>query len=324
MRLPFKALRSLKLTFFLLAYFAATGIAASLVPQGHEADYYRAAMPLFAADLVTKTGFSNFYGSLLFLVPAFIFFANLSACAAFRLARELKKDGKKRRHGPDVLHFGLVLLVASIVVGQVVKESAHETSGFVRLGVGEAVQLSGGRLLVLKSLREERYADGRPKDWISEVELSREGTLLSPTREIRVNHPLRLGALSIRQSSYGVERVLKLRSPSGEARSLAGGESLDVDSERIRLMAVDLTTGTAIAREEPKAESDASKLGRMIRLEIGSKIGAFTVEGMEELALSGLMASYDPAFPAIIASCVIAALGMFLTLAQKLKGGLSE
>jgi len=321
---PFKALRSLKLTFLLLSYFAAMGISASLVPQGRDADYYRAAMPAFLADLVTKTGFSNFFASLLFLVPAFIFFANLSSCAAFRLSRELRKDRKKRRHGPDILHLGLVLLVASVVVGQAAKQSGQETSGFVRLSVGEAVQLSGGMLLVLKSLREERYVDGRPKDWISEVELRKDGVLIPPAREIRVNHPLRLGALSIRQSSYGVERALKLRTASGEARSLAGGESLDIDSGSLMLMAVDPMRGTAIAREEPKAGSEASAAGRIVSLGIGSKIGDFTVEGMEELALSGLMASYDPAFPAIIASCLVAALGIGLTLARKLRGGFPE
>jgi hypothetical protein len=321
---PIKALRSLKLTFALLIYFAATGIAASLVPQGREADYYRAAMPAFLADLVTRTGFSNFFASLPFLVPAFIFFANLSSCSAFRFSRELRKDKKKRRHGLDILHLGLVLLVASVLVGQALKQSGQETSGFVRLGVGEAAQLSGGRLLVLKSLREERYADGRPRDWISEVELRKDGALLLPAREIRVNHPLRLGALSIRQASYGVERTLKLRTASGEARSLAGGESLDIDSGILKLMAVDLMTGTAIAREEPRAGSGAPAAGRTVSLGIGSKIGAFTVEGMEELALSGLMASYDPAFPAIIASCLVSVLGISLTLAQKLRGGFPE
>jgi cytochrome c biogenesis protein ResB len=265
-----------------------------------------------------RTGFSHFYGSLLFLVPALLFFANLSACAAGRLVGEMKKPRARRRHGPDLLHLGLILLVVSAVAGQAAKQGQPDAQGFVRLGAGEAVQLPGGRLLLLKSLRAEAYADGRPRDWVSRVEVWKGGALLAPAYEIRVNHPLRLGSLSIYQSSYGAERALKLRSPSGETRSLVAGESMDDDSGRLMLMSVDLDAGSAIAREEPKAGGTGA--ARTIGLSAGSRIGAFTVEGVEELALSGLMASYDPAFPAVLASLLIAALGICLTFAQKLGG----
>jgi cytochrome c biogenesis protein ResB len=314
-RSPFKALRSLKLAIVLIAYLAATGILASLLPQGREAAYYHSVLSPFAADIVVKTGFSNFYRSLLFLVPALFFFANLSACAADRLVRELKKEKKKRRHGPDILHLGLILLILSAVLGQIAKLSHPDWQGFVRLAKGEAVELPGGRLLALEALRAERYADGRPKDWVSSVEVRKNGALLVPSYDIRVNHPLRLGSLSIYQSSYGLERVLDLSGPSGEKRSLAAGETIDTDSGRLMLMSVDLDAGTALAREEPRAGAAAA---RTIALEKGSKIGAFSVVGTEELALSGLMESYDPAFPAVLVSLLVAALGICVTFARKL------
>jgi cytochrome c biogenesis protein ResB len=319
-RSPFKALRSLKLAIVLIAYLATTGILASLLPQGRDAAYYRSTLPPFAAEIVVRTGFSNFFGSLLFLIPALLFFANLSACASDRLVRELKKDREKRRHGPDILHLGLILLVLSAVFGQVAKQGHPDWQGFVRLGKGEAVELPGGRLLLLKALRAERYADGRPKDWISSVELRKGGELLLPSYEIRVNHPLRLGSLSIYQSSYGTERALDLRGPSGERRSLAAGESIDMDSGKLMLMSVDVDAGVAIAREESLPGSPGASEARTIALKKGSKIGIFSVEGTEELELSGLMASYDPAFPAILASLLVAALGICITFARKLGG----
>jgi cytochrome c biogenesis protein ResB len=245
MRSLFKALKSLKLAIVLLAYFAATGIAVSFIPQGRGADFYRASMPSFAAELALNIGFTRFYGSPLFLVPAFIFFANLSACAAHRFLRELRKSRPDRRHGPDLVHFGLVLLVASVVAGQVAQQGAAEARGFVKLKAGEAVQLSSDRILLLKSLRVDRYPDGRPRDFVSVVELWKaDGTLLMPEREIGVNHPLRLGALSVRQASFDAE-----------------------------------------------------------------------------LAESGLMAGYDPLFPAVLASLALTAFGIFMTLAQKLRRG---
>jgi cytochrome c biogenesis protein ResB len=302
----------------LIAYLAATGMLASLLPQGRDAAFYSSTLPPLAAYLAVKTGFSNFYGSLFFLFPALLFFANLSACAADRLVRELKKGRAARRHGPDILHLGLILLILSAVLGQAAKSSHPEARGYVRLSVGEAVQLPDGRLLALKALRVERYPDGRPKDWVSSVEVSKDGALLLPSRDIRVNHPLRLGSLSIFQSSYDTERVIKLIGPAGEARSLASGESIDEDSRRLVLISVDLDSGTALAREESIPGAPIVSAARTIRLGAGTKIGAFSMAGTQELALSGLMASYDPAFPAILASLGIAALGICITFARKI------
>jgi cytochrome c biogenesis protein ResB len=322
MRSPIKALRSIKLALALLAYFAITGIAASFIPQGREAAYYRETMSPSAAELVLKAGFTNFYGSLPFLIPAFAFFANLSSCAAYRFSRELLKDRKKRRHGPDILHLGLVLLVASVVAGQAAKQTSSEVQGYVRLGAGEAVQLSGGKILLVKSLREERYPDGRPRDWVSTVEIWKDGKLFVPEREIRVNRPLRIGGLSIRQASYRSERVLRLLGASGETRSLAGGENLDIDAGKVQLMSVDLQTKTAFARVEPRPVQGRDQgEAKIISVGIGTKLGNLAVVGMEEQALSGLMANYDPLFPLVVVSLLIAALGICLTFARSFLGG---
>jgi cytochrome c biogenesis protein len=283
-----KALKSVRLALILIAYLAVTGILASLVPQG-----------------------SNFYGSLLFLVPAFLFFANLIACSTDRFVRELKK-GRARRHGPDILHLGLILLVIGAAFGQSAKQSHPSWQGFARLGVGDAVELPNGRILALVALDKERYPDGRPKDWISTVEVRQVGRILSPSYKIRVNHPLRMGTLSIYQASYGTERVLELIGPSGAKRSLAAGEYIDAADGRLMLMSVDAESGIAIARKEDSSGA------RTISLTAGSKIGAFTLGGAKVVELSGLQAAYDPAYPIVIAALVIIVLGIFITFARKL------
>jgi cytochrome c biogenesis protein ResB len=311
-RAPFRFLRSIKLAIGLIAYLSLACVLASLLPQAREDSFYYAALPGALAALVVKTGFSNYFRSLLFLIPAFLLFANLSACSAGRLAAQLKKGRRERRHGPDILHLGLVLLFLGAVLGQAAKAGRPDWDGFVRLGVGESVQLPGDRLLTLSGLEAQRYDDGRPRDWISTVSLSKDGKGLGPERAIRVNHPLRLGALSIYQASYGVDRVLELAAPSGETRSLATGESLATDSGRILLMSVDLDTDSALASEEGPGGT------RTLRLEKGEKAGAFTVIGAKEIGLSGLRASYDPAFPAILAALAISALGIFITFARKI------
>jgi hypothetical protein len=283
----FKSLKSVTLALILIAYLAITGIVASLVPQG-----------------------SNFYGSFFFLVPAFLFFANLSACSIDRLARELKKD--KARHGPDILHLGLILLVVGAVFGQAAKHSHPSWQGFARLAVGDAVELPDGKILALVALANERYADGRPKDWISTVEVRQGDRILIPSYKIRVNHPLRMGTLSFYQASFGAERVLELIGPGGTRRSLAAGEHIDTVDGKLMLMSVDVEGGIATAREENASGA------RTISLVAGSTIGAFTVEGAKEVELSGLEASYDSAYPIVIIALVIIVLGIFITFARKL------
>jgi cytochrome c biogenesis protein len=284
----FKALKSIKLALALIAYLVIASVAASVLPRG-----------------------ASFYSTLYFLIPAFLFFANLAACSADRFAREIKKGGAGR-HGPDILHLGLILLLIGAVLGQAAKASHPGWEGYARLGRGDAVQLPNGDLLVLKSLASENYPDGRPKNWISTVELSRAGKTLIPSFDIRVNHPLRMGALSIFQSSFGSERVLELEGPASSKRSLAAGEYIDDGSSRLMLMSVDLESGTAIARaEKPQGATT-------IILSKGSKIGPFTVAGPREALLSGLQAAYDPFYPVVIAGFIFIGLGAFITFARRL------
>jgi hypothetical protein len=307
----FKAIKSVRLAIVLIAYLALTGIAASIVPQGREASYYYSTLPAIASDLVVKSGFSNFYGSAWFLVPAFLFFANLSACSTDRFIRELRKGGP-RRHGPDILHLGLILLILGAVLGQVAKQARPSWEGFARLAVGEAVELPNGRLLSLLALSSQRYPDGRPKDWISHVQLKRGGEVILPSYDIRVNHPLRMGALSVYQSSYGAERVLELVTSSGARRSLAAGEYVDLGDRKLMLMSVDLDNGSAVAREEGSSGS------RTVSLGVGSKLGDFSVAEVKEVELSGLQAGYDPAYPLVILALAVILLGLILTFAKKI------
>ena len=311
MRNIFTALRSVRLALVLITYIVMTGILASLVPQGRDASYYFSSLSAPLAALIVETGFRDFYGSVLFLVPAFLFFANLSVCSAFRFARELKK-GRAGRHGPDILHLGLVLLLLGAVLGHAAKQSHPAWQGFARLGKGEAVELPNGRLLLLKSLRNEKYPDGRDKDWVSTVEVSEAGRIVIPSYEIRVNHPLRMWPLSILQASYGAEGVLELAGPSNSTLSLSVGEYIDAGEGRLMLVSVDPDSGLATAREE------GEKGTRTVSLAKGSKVGAFTVQGAGEEELSGLQAVYDPFYPLVIVAFAVIGLGSFMTFARRL------
>ena len=185
--------------------------------------------------------------------------------------------------------------------------------GFVRLRVGDSVQLSGDRMLRLAAFETERYADGRPKEWISTVETHQGG---SP-------HPRALPDQG--QSSSQARRSLRLSSlvrdragprtrgfGRGDAQPRRGGEPRAGLGQDHADVGWTLASGESLAREEGPAG------GRIIRLARGSKLGPFTVAGAEEIGLSGLKASYDPAYPAVLASLAIALVGICMTFARKL------
>ena len=56
-------LRSMRLALILIAYLAATGVLATLVPQGREPEFYAGAYPKLVADLILSSGFSSFFRS---------------------------------------------------------------------------------------------------------------------------------------------------------------------------------------------------------------------------------------------------------------------
>lgn len=110
MREFWKLLKSIKLAIVLIVVIGAGSILATLLPQGASSRAY--------------------FGSALFLVPVALFFLNLSACTISRLRRELGKK-TRRRHGPDILHLGLLLLI----IGGIITSTARK-EGLVMLAAG--------------------------------------------------------------------------------------------------------------------------------------------------------------------------------------------
>jgi cytochrome c biogenesis protein ResB len=165
---------SMRLAIGLIAYLAIACVLATLMPRY----------------------FERFFGSVWFVFPAFLFFANLSACTVTRLLRGLQKRGG-RRHGPDILHLGLMVLV----IGSLWSFSGHR-QGAVSLVPVDSVSLPDGSVLFLDDFRFERYPDGRPRDWVSVVSVVKDGEPILDGIEIRVNDPLRYGGWSYYQASF--------------------------------------------------------------------------------------------------------------------------
>lgn len=307
---------SLKLAIALIGYLVVTSILATLVPQGLSPEEYRTLYPRPLAELVVQTGFGSFFGSILFIVPALLFFANLSTCTIKRLVRELQRKGKKR-FGPDILHLGLMLLV----LGSVWSYSRH-WEGSVMLAQGEGVNLPDGSVMYLKEFRFERYDDGRPRDWVSVVDLIKDGVTVKENFEIRVNTPLRYAGLTLYQASYSDAPYLLLKDSLGKEFRMSQGEELILGDIKLFLMAPEGASTEAMGSE---ASSRAllkvgdAKGERVVRAAPGDRIGTVSVEGFRNGLTTGIQAVVDPGYPLVFAAFILIAFGTALTFFQKLK-----
>lgn len=299
----------MRLAIGLIAYLAVTCILATLVPQGLAEEEYQAMYPKIVSMLVIQTGFGGFFGSILFIIPSFLFFANLSACTVKRFLRELRKKSK-RRHGPDILHIGLMALV----IGSIWSFSGHQ-QGSVTMAPGDGVNLPDGALLHLDDFRFERYDDGRPKDWVSVVTITKDGKTIKDKIEIRVNTPLRYADLTFYQASYEEVPSLVLADAGGVEMVLAQGEERIVDEVAYLFMAPDADAKRAVLRVGSGME------GKTIKASPGETVGSLKIIGLRAQLATGLEAVTDPGFPLVLAALALIAVGTTWTFAQKLKEG---
>jgi cytochrome c biogenesis protein ResB len=218
-------------------YLTITGTLATLIPQGLDPVYYNSNYPKFVATLILETHFHRFFTSILFLAPAILFFINLTLCTADRFWKELKKKRGAKRFGPDILHFGLILLT----IGAIVSFSGRQ-EGYVELAVGDKVELPDGKLLKLVDFKYLVYPDGRPQDWISTVQVTEGGKTIIEKADIRVNHPLQVGGLKLYQVSHKVSTELLLQDPqdpAGKTIHLVQGDRITRGSTSLFFMAVE-------------------------------------------------------------------------------------
>jgi len=250
--------RSIRLALILIAYLVVTSIVASLIPQGRDSAFYAHEFSPVLARLITVLSLDNFFRSLLFLVPAALFFVNLTVCTVYRLATRIKRKARLRL-GPDIIHIGLIILMLAGIV-----TLFGRREGSVYLAPGDSVKIPGGYELVLNSFTYEVYRDGRPKEWVSDVEF---GKSVSKARKyrIKVNKPLKAGTLNIFQYSYRDLSSVVLKALSGEKNgttySMHPGNSIREAGATYKLMQVTTDISGLVTMVNSKRSAQGSGQG---------------------------------------------------------------
>ncbi len=306
----FQQLKSVRLAVGLLLYLTVFGGLATLVPQGMDTPFYEGHYSRLLAALILQTRFDRFFSSIMFLLPALLFFVNLSLCTFDRFRRELRKRRAPRNFGPDILHLGLMILT----IGAVVSFSGRQ-EGFVEMAVGDKVELPDGYLMTLKDFTYITYPDGRPKDWISRVDVSRNGETVREGYEIRVNNPLPVGGLKIYQVSHSAHIQAVLADREGKTFSLAQGQRLKLGDTTFFFMAVE-GEGPA-AKAVLHASSPAGTT--VTRAGAGTRVGDAEVRDLRTIDITGLEAVSDPGNIPVFVSFVLIIFGLVLTFYRKMR-----
>jgi hypothetical protein len=308
----YKFLRSVKLAVVLILVIAALSILATLIPQRQEAAFYFHTYSPFLARVVLALGLDHFFRSVPFLAPVALFFVNLSVCTVDRMAARSRRNAR-RRHGPDLIHLGLLALIVGAMFTVFARKEA-----MVYLAEGEQIVLPGDYALRVLRFDFERYPDGRPKDWISTVEVRRGDQEVIPSFAIEVNRPLKVNRVKVYQASYADEARALLTDPEGKQYTIRSGEGFEWQGRLLLFQGVEQPSSDGAGRAIFEEWQGHERAG-VLRVARGEMIGQYRVGDLSSQMVTGLKAVRDPGFLPVVIALVVVAAGLSLTLLQKRK-----
>jgi len=311
----YDGLRSVRLAAILIVAIAILAIAGGVVPQGRADGFYLQKFPGAPAKLILALKLNTLFTGKLFLLLVALFTVNLTVCSFHRFVGELRKPRMNRRHGPDFLHIGLIVLVFGAML-----TARTRTESFLYLGKGQAGSLPDGSTISLTDLKEERYPDGRPKSWESSIAING-GTAVT----IRVNSPLRLNGWTIYQQDWKSGQRALFEDAAGMKFSVEQGARFPILGGTLLFMEIDKGPPVEIGADEfadAKAllllERDGKR--QVLSVRKGDKVGRLSFAGFETESISGLKVVRDKGYPFVAAGLAMAVLGLLLTYIRKLKG----
>jgi len=312
MRQILNIFKSVKLAVALILYIVITSILATLIPQGKEISFYTSQYSPFLASIIVATQFHIFFRSILFLVPALFFFINLAVCAIDRLIRELRKKAKLRI-GVDLVHLGMLLLVVGGIIS-----SFGRKEGFQYIAEGDELNLPAGQVLRLERFEFIQYPDGRPKDWISIVDIEKNGEVVKDSFPIEVNSPLKIGSLKIYQASYAKEMRLTMVDDKETEYTVNPGQLVKSDKFAFRYRHAEKTGAGADDYRIIFEKWEGHNFVEPVELSISDKLGDFIIKGVLEIDVTGLQFVIDPGYLPVFISLILITLGLSITYIQKI------
>lgn len=221
--------------------------------------------------------------------------ANLLLCTVPRLVGRIRaREVRPTRYAADIIHLGLVLLIAGGLLGFVMREEARY---FVP--TGEQVTHRQTSLRVADS-RQVVNADGLVTDWW--IDLS-DG---ESTYRIALNRPAQIGEYRVHFFHWGAEETAVFVDGEHESPMRVGEGLRSPDGVTFLLESVDDDAAT-FAVVDPQGEP----LGQH-RVSKGESLGGITFGGAQEIVYNGFSVSRDPSRAVMLLAFVLVVAGMLL------------
>ena len=303
--------KSVKLAVVLLIIIVVTSIIATLIQQDRELAFYYHTYSQPLAWLIIKTQFNSFFRSFLFITSIVLFSVNLSVCSIDRIYREITKK-RRRRYGPDLIHIGLLILLVGGLISAFTR-----VQGSWYMASGEETKLPNGYVIQLESFEFLAYENGRPKDWISTVDVFKDGELVIDSFPIEVNNPLKAGKIEVYQTSYGEQPRAELLGPDGSKILLGEGEYIETDTGALVLAGIDYSQSGSSQYAAVFEEWINQERNQYITFEVGETFENFELKSVGIVPVTGLQAVKDPGYLAVLIGLIMAGVGLFLTYYQK-------
>jgi hypothetical protein len=291
----------LKLTIVVLVLLASLSALSTTVPQNRNQGFYIQQYGNVTGTLILSTGFHRFFRSTLFLLLSGVFFINLATCTAGRIRRTFRS----RSFGPDVIHAGVLLLVAGALL------SGGREQGVSFISEGEVLELPAGYQVQLQVFSIEAYPDGRPREYVSSVSVFQDGEHIGYER-ISINEPLKLGRARLYQYSFRMEQTARLR--NGDSFILVHkGEKVSAGGRTYVLRGVAPDGGTSLF----EVHDNGSFEGIAYAGE-NDQVGPLMVDQLTSSMQSGFLVVQDRGVVLVFTSFFILAAGFALTFVGRL------
>ena len=230
------------------------------------------------------------------------------------------RKGLVGKLGPIVVHIGLIILLIGSAYGNFTSQSKEQ---FLRKG--ESLDLINESTyskvtIKLKNFLIERESDGKPKQFISNLDFYSEKPKLNEIKTTKVNHPIRYKGLTIYQADWSISNIvieiddilyqLQLK-PIPEIGDQIWGLLLELGSEKKKnyLLTIDNENGPLkISSIEDFSESFAYLNNDPIEIN-SSKLSLKKI-----IPSSGLIIKNDPSIPFIYLSFTLIIFGTIFSL----------
>ncbi len=308
--------KSVKLTVVLLIIIIVFTTIATLIPQNQSPIFYSKKFGSLLSTIILTLDMDNYYKSIIFLFPLFIFSINLLVCTISRLIKQIKiKPFAKKRFGPDIIHLGFIIL---LVGGFITLFNRWES--FTYMKEGNTVSLPDGYELYLEKFEFEKYEDNSPKNWVSTVQVKK-GDSIIKTKKIMVNDPLNFQGISILQSGYKENHnVVVLTNQKGDEVEFLANQVIYEDDEIVLVYVGNekVDFGDGIKTYAVFQSWKENNLQKEYHFKQNDEIGDSTISDIYSTTTTGLSFVKDPGYLPVLISFLIIIVGLTITFIQKI------